>query len=236
MTRRRRREPARKRTAPAPRGLPAWLWVTAGILLAVALAVVAPRLRSHRSTPPPDEAAALAPVDAYREATRLAREDRLRESLPYYRRAASTIVHDFWAIHFDYGVVLQGLALQYTHRGGRLVFATRSSAERALLAGEAMHQLDQAARLAPDPPTRSKVLRFRANMTSVWGFPWETLAGLRAAQMADSADHASAIRAVLYLQVMHEPDRYRAAEGGPESDDSLRARAARLARSGGARP
>src|SRR5262249_32741891 len=145
---------------PKPRR-PAWVPIAAALLvLAIVAAAVLLATRGRPPAPAParDAASALHGPDAYREAIRLANASRALESLPYFRRALEGLTRDSWDVHYGYGITLASCALQYTPRLGEPRLETRSSVMRVGLVQEAMHQLDQASRLAPDARTRAQVL------------------------------------------------------------------------------
>lgn len=162
----------------------------------------------HEALPPPNPVKALPPPDAYREALRLAHENRAAESLSYYRRALEGLAAESWEVEFNYGIALAANASRYTPRMGEPRPAARSSVVRVGLVREAMHQLDRAARIAPDAKTRAQVLGRLANTLAVWGLPWETLDLMRRAQYADTTDPEAATRAFLYMKMMRDPPLY----------------------------
>ena len=166
------------------------------------------RARRHPARAASDPAHALAPPDAYQEANRLARVDRLAESLPYYRRALEGLATDSWEVRYNYGVTLSSNSMQYLPRAGEPRLATRSSVVRVMLAHEAMHQLDQASRVAATSKERARALAKYANLVAVWGLPWETLDLMRRTEYADTTDPVTAARALVYLKHMQDPPRF----------------------------
>ncbi|MGH7741021.1 MAG: hypothetical protein ACRENS_03260 [Candidatus Eiseniibacteriota bacterium] len=209
--------PARnlKRGASPPAigvALPALMLVIAAVLIAVAV----------RSRPQAmSEARAIErmePEAAYRRALQFSVKRHWRESLPYYRRALEGSPGQEWRPHFNYGVVLNDLTLEFTQRAGVQVPATRSSAERARLGSTALEEFWKAVQLAPDGPTRARILALRANMLVLWGFPWEAFASYRAAERADSTRTDMRERGDQFLALMHDPTRFRFVQ----PDSSLR--------------
>ena len=212
-SRRKARADAAPRAAPRPapgrRARRAPLFAIAALALILAGgAWLGLRARRHAPRTAGDPAHALAPPDAYDEANRLARADRLGESLPYYRRALEGLASDSWEVRYNYGVTLSSNSMQYLPRAGEPRLATRSSVARVMLAREAMHQLDQASRVAATSKERAKALVRYANLLAVWGLPWETLDLMRRAEYADTTDPVPAARAIVYLKHMQDPPRF----------------------------
>ena len=152
-----------------------------------------------------DDPATMDAVSAYREANRLLAVNRLRESLPYFRRALSQVTTDFCEIHYYYGVALGALSMQYASRAGGDFPATRSSVERIGLASESLRQLTRAAELARDAAAGSSVRRYRSEVLTAWGFPWEALSSLEEAERAIPGNGWAAKQRARYVEVMRNP-------------------------------
>ena len=152
-----------------------------------------------------DDPATMDAVSAYREANRLLAVNRLRESLPYFRRALSQVTTDFCEIHYYYGVALGALSMQYASRAGGDFPATRSSVERIGLASESLRQLTRAAELARDAAAGSSVRRYRSEVLTAWGFPWESLSALEEAERAIPGNGWAATQRARYVEVMRNP-------------------------------
>jgi len=151
-----------------------------------------------------DDPATMDAVSAYREANRLLAVNRLRESLPYFRRALSQVTTDFCEIHYYYGVALGALSMQYASRAGGDFPATRSSVERIALAAESLRQLTRAAELARDPAAGSSVRRYRSEVLTAWGFPWEALSSLEEAERAIPGNGWAGKQHARYVEVMRD--------------------------------
>ena len=151
-----------------------------------------------------DDPATMDAVSAYREANRLLAVNRLRESLPYFRRALSQVTTDFCEIHYYYGVALGALSMQYASRAGGDFPATRSSVERIGLASESLRQLTRAAELARDPAAGSSVRRYRSEVLTAWGFPWEALSSLEEAERAIPGNGWAGKQHARYVEVMRD--------------------------------
>ena len=211
MTRRKRgdRGPVAPAQRSARRGAPpARPILVAAAVVALAVAAWLFLREPHPRTPAPDPAHALSEQDAYREAVRLANQDRRTESLPYFRRALEGPGGEFWEVRYNYGLTLASNAIQYVPRVGEPRLAVRSSVTRVRLVQAAMTELDRASRLAPNPKARAQVLARFANTVAVWGFPWETLDLMRRTEYADTTDPAPAVRAHYYLAMMRDPPKY----------------------------
>ena len=151
-----------------------------------------------------DDPATMDAVSAYREANRLLGVNRLRDSLPYFRRALSQVTTDFCEIHYYYGVALGALSMQYAPRAGGDFPATRSSVERIALAAESLRQLTRAAELARDPAAGSSVRRYRSEVLTAWGFPWEALSSLEEAERAIPGNGWAGKQHARYVEVMRD--------------------------------
>lgn len=184
--------------------------------LGFALAIASGRRSAPISRPDP---AAMDPEAAYRHAVELSLGNERRESLPYFRRGLEGEPGREWRPHFNYGIVLNDLTLQFVRRAGRQVPASRSSAERIELGCAALDEFGAAVKLAPDGATRAKILSLRANMLLLWGFPWEALACFRAAQQADTTRADLAIRADQFFALMRDPASFRFVQ--PDSSTRL---------------
>jgi tetratricopeptide (TPR) repeat protein len=216
MSARRRKTAPRPAASGAPRGAkrPARsfarsvLMPIAMLALAAGLAAVALQARraGERAQPSLER---MDPVAAYQQALHLSYQKRWRESLPYYQRALEGAPGREWRPHFNHGIVLNDLTLQFTTRAGQQVSATRSSAERARLANAALDEFWRAVQLAPDGATRAKILALRANMLVLWGFPWEAFSTFRAAQQADPTRTDMRDRGDQFLALMHDPTKFR---------------------------
>ena len=150
------------------------------------------------------EAGTMDAVSAYREANRLLGVNRLRDSLPYFRRALSQVTTDFCEIHYYYGVALGARSMQYAPRAGGDFPATRSSVERIALAAESLRQLTRAAELARDPAAGSSVRRYRSEVLTAWGFPWEALSSLEEAERAIPGNGWAGKQHARYVEVMRD--------------------------------
>ena len=191
--------------APAASPARAWLGVLAAALVVAVLLV----WRPWRAPAPPAPAAATAVerLDlraAYTEAVRLYQSRRDLESLPYFRRALALVPQPSRTLHLQITDALERATLQV--RGGAAQPATRSSVERIALVREALAHLDEAERLSGTPRERAEVRAWRANILRVWGFPWETLLGLRSASEADPGWRVVAESADLYAHRLHHPE------------------------------
>ena len=152
-----------------------------------------------------DDPATMDAVSAYREANRLLAVNRLRESLPYFRRALSQVTTDFCEIPYYSGVALGALSMQNASRAGGDFPATRSSVERIGLASESLRQLTRAAELARDAAAGSSVRRYRSEVLTAWGFPWESLSALEEAERAIPGNGWAAKQRARYVEVMRNP-------------------------------
>jgi hypothetical protein len=179
--------------------------VIAGLAAAGLAGMLRWRSPAHPRPERTDDAVTLEPADAYREAYRLMAVNHLRESLPYFRRAAAGVSVDFCEVHYLYGVALGALSMQYSPRAGLPVPATRSSAERVSLVRESLGELNRAAALARGPKARATVLRYRAEVLTAWGLPWDAMFAWHEARVADSTDRSLMTEAARYLAVLRNP-------------------------------
>ncbi len=162
----------------------------------------------------------MAPEAAYARAVQLGVAGLWRESLGYYRRALTGAPGAPWAVHRNYAVSLNNVTIDYVVRAGRTATLSRSSAERVEFGREAIAQMERAAELAPDGPTRATVLVRLANMQIVWGFRWETYRSLRAAAEADPARPQLAERADTYLEMLRDPTGFHIVQGDVTADSA----------------
>lgn len=216
MSARRRKSAARPRAAAPARSakrasastLTRYGWPLAVLLLlAAAMTMMFNARRAAQHAQP--EAQRMDPVAAYQHAIQLSLKSRWRESLPYYRRGLEGAPGHEWRPHFNYGIVLNDITLQFETRAGQQVPATHSSAERVVLANASMEELRRAIQLAPDGATRARILSMRANTLVLWGFPWEAFASFRAAEGADSTRAELRDRADQFMALMQDPTRFR---------------------------
>jgi tetratricopeptide (TPR) repeat protein len=198
-------QPARRPPTARRAAFPLRTIVIGGAVVAAALALWA-LSRQRASAPGSDEVTALAPEEAYHRALSLGQRERFTESLPYYRRALTGRGLGFPDVHFNYATTLYNLAIQYRQRCGRQVEVSHSSAEQVERTREALAQIDEALRLESNRRDRARMLAFRSNLLSVWGFSWEALASLRAAQSADPARTEFGERAGQLMDLMREPN------------------------------
>jgi tetratricopeptide (TPR) repeat protein len=198
------------------RGARALAWAVA-IVLVAATAFVALRPRPA-ATPIADEPSALSPEVAYTHAVELGDAGLWRASLGYYRRALAGSPGALWAAHLNYANSLNNITIAYVERAGHSATLSRSSVERVELGREAMAQMQRAADLAPDGPTRAMVLARLANLQIVWGFRWETYRSLRAAAEADPAHPQLAERAETFLEMLRDPTGFQIVQGDVTAD------------------
>jgi hypothetical protein len=216
----RRAAPAAKPRPVRRRGGRVFAWAVA-IALAAAVAFVALRPRPA-ATPTAGELVAVSPEDAYSRAVELGDAGLWRESLPYYRRALTGAPGALWAAHLNYANSLNNVTIAYVERAGHSATLSRSSDERVELGREAMAQMQRAADLAPDGPTRAVVLARLANLQIVWGFRWETYRTLRAAAEADPAHPQLAERADTFLEMLRDPTGFQIVQGDVTAGSTAR--------------
>jgi len=180
------------------------------VLIALALVMIRLALVQQRATGTrgPD-AGRMDPEAAYLKAVRVSQQRDWLSSLPYYRRAIEGAPSRQWRVHFNYGLVLSNITLQFVVRAGQQVTLTRSSADRIRYGRAALDEYWAAVQLAPDGATRAKILALRANMMVLWGFPWEAFASYRAASHEDSTRADLVQRGDQFLTLMHDPTKFK---------------------------
>jgi len=170
--------------------------------------------------PASDVVTALDPETVLRTADSLGRAGRHFASLPYYRQALRNARAPSWQLHLNYGMALYNATLELEARNGLPVSAVRSSWERVACMREAVQELLAAERLARTPRDLALVRTTRARMLWLWGLPWETFAAYREAQSADPADHALALQADRYMDLLRSPATSGLAEPGTRAPAS----------------
>jgi tetratricopeptide (TPR) repeat protein len=162
-------------------------WTLAGLAGVAALIfawmVIRPPARPVLVPPPPvpDPAEDL-PLDRVSERARaLFEAGHHQESIPYFRRLAHDLDHN-WGAFYNYSAALHNAALETRIRLGRKDPAVRSSYERVRMEHQALGVLDLAERRAPKPHERGLVIDQRGQRLHIWGFPVDALRELERAQ------------------------------------------------------
>jgi hypothetical protein len=102
-----------------------------------------------------------------------------------------------------------------------MVPETRSSAERIQLMQEAFAHFERASRLAPDGPTRARILGAVANLLFVYGFSWDAFVAYRQAHEANPKAVVWARDGDALMDMLHDPVH---ATRAPSPPDSVAAR------------
>jgi tetratricopeptide (TPR) repeat protein len=146
--------------------------------------------------------------DFYRTALELAQDGRTEESIPYFQRAIQAGQGGVWELEFDYASALYNLTRTYHQRRGMQVPALRSSYEQVQAMVECLRHLKRAEELAPSAEYQAVIEDRRAQMMSVWGFPWEALDSYRRAAALDST-HLEFGKVAEYERLMRSVDESR---------------------------
>jgi hypothetical protein len=187
------------------------VWIAVALLVAAALLwgpvhrMVTSPAPPRPGSPEPDPLAALSGEEALRTGFALGQAGRDPESLPYFRRAIRAGRGDVWQARYDYATALYNTTLRIESRNGVPVYTVRSSWERIALVREAVRQLGLAEGLAPTPRDRATVRAAYAQMTWLWGLPWDAFVAYRQAYSADPANHALAARGDGLMDQMRAP-------------------------------
>lgn len=138
-------------------------------------------------------------------ATRLVNSKQSMPSLPYYRHLLAAVPSDLH-VRFNYVTALSNAALESRDRPANAAPWARSSIERVELLREALAQLDLLARQVQSAHERAMVHELRARLYKNWGFNWDTVTELRAAQALDPGWRQVQLNADFFEWLIHHPE------------------------------